>query len=95
MNIFFFFGERGTSKRGGKGESVDFDYENSIFTEKADNLFSDCKSVLHAAQRAVWRIFTDRYTRSIMSVAALYSRSFRFEWKSNQGPLSVANNEFR
>lgn len=34
------------------------------------------------------------YVRSIVPVATLYSRSFRFEWKSNQGSLSVANNEF-
>jgi len=69
-------------------------YENSIFMEKVDSLFSGCKLVLHAAQRGL-KNFVERYTRSIMSVAALYSRSFRFEWKSNQGPLSVANNEFR
>lgn len=75
-------------------QGVDFAYVNSISMGKTDNLFSGCTSRFCTRRGAVWEYSADQYTRSITSVVALYSRSFRFEWKSNQGPLSVANNEF-
>lgn len=78
--IFFFFFSFPNPQGVG-----DFDYVNSISMGKTDNLF--CAARFGGISR-------DQYTRSTTSVVALYSRSFRFEWKSNQGPLSVANNEF-